>query len=126
MAASEEFGEAIVQLTLHDLQIPVRLGCTQEERAYPQIVVFNIELELSSSDSLTSDKLKDTVDYMSVIEVTKKVSRSKEFALLEHLVHEVGCTVLNESENLSKVSISAKKHISPVTQGITFSATFSS
>ncbi len=109
-----------MKIRIHDFEVPVRLGCTAEERAYPQIVRFQLELTLGSAKSLDSDALEDTVDYMAVIAVVEKLAEANEFKLLEHLAKRSGEAILELSSVVFKVSIQVKKHIAPQTSGISF------
>ncbi|MCB0329111.1 MAG: dihydroneopterin aldolase [Bdellovibrionales bacterium] len=107
---------------IEELQVSVRLGCTPEERAYPQIVRLDIQLLLNDPSSMRSDNLNDTVDYMSVLSAIEKVTAEGEFSLLEHLVYTLGTAILSLSPRLDAVTIAAQKRISPLAKGISFSA----
>lgn len=107
-----------MKINIHELQIPVKLGCTAEERAFPQIVKFDIEAVIQGSSAHLSDDLNDTVDYIQICKTAEKVASIKEYKMLEHLVQSVASEVLELSSFVTQVNISAKKHILPTTTGI--------
>lgn len=109
-----------MEITIEELQIPVRIGCTAEERAFPQILQFDLLLALNDEKSLESDVLSDTIDYMTVIEDVQGVASAREFHLLEHLAGVIGNTLLERHEKLASVAISIKKHVSPLTKSVSF------
>ncbi len=100
------------------LRLPVRLGCTAEERAYPQIVDVDIAIELKEAKSATTDSLADTVDYMVVVQSTKEISSSKEFYLLEHLAAEIGRAIVKSETYVHSTSVKVTKQIVPQCAGI--------
>lgn len=110
-----------MEIRIDELQCGVRLGCTQEERAFPQLIEFNLVLKLASGESLRSDRLSDTVDYMAVISAVQHLAHEEEFALLEKLAARVGEEILALSDKVEAVWVEVKKRISPVTKQISFS-----
>lgn len=104
------------------LQTQVRIGCTEEERAFPQMIDFYLTLHIGDETSLSSDRLDDTVDYMQVIKAAANVATAKDFALVEHLVATVGKAVLDVSTKIDSVTVTASKRVSPVTECVCISA----
>lgn len=114
-----------MQIDIEQLQISVRVGCTKEERAFPQILTCDLALSIGDESSLHSDSLKDTVDYMLVIDAVRRIAEEREFSLLEHFVSIAGQEVLSLSEIVTSVFVKATKKIVPETKGIAVSATIS-
>ena len=73
----------MILVDLHGLEVFGRHGVTEEERAHGQVLLFDVQLEVS--DGALSDRLEDAVDYVEVAECIRGVSDDKQFALLEAL-----------------------------------------
>jgi FolB domain-containing protein len=77
-------------LEIRDYSVPVRLGCTEEERRIPQEVRFNIDLRFSSlPEACKNDALEDTVCYAEICIAVKQAATIKPFQTVEHLQHSV-------------------------------------
>ncbi len=113
-----------MEIMIEELQVPIRIGCTEEERAFPQILIFDLVLSLKDGKSMESDSLSDTIDYMAVIERIQGITAGKDFHLLEHLSATIGKGLLEAHEKLEAVAISVRKHVSPLTKAVSFSAEF--
>ncbi|MCB0320595.1 MAG: dihydroneopterin aldolase [Bdellovibrionales bacterium] len=107
-----------MKILIHDFQLLVKLGCSNEERAFPQIVRVDLEIELESEMSAASDELDDTVDYMLVISELEQLCSACEFKLLEYLAGQMAETILAISPEISGVHIGVKKHLVPQTSGV--------
>ena len=74
------------RLSLQDLEVEVRLGCTPAERAIPQHVAITVTILFSRAPrACASDDLTETVCMQALAESLAEVCRSREFALVEHL-----------------------------------------
>lgn len=82
-------------LFIERLKIPVRIGTTDEERAFPQIIFLSIEIETSLERSGLSDDIADTVDYAAVTAEVENFVKSREFTLVEALAEAAARIVLN-------------------------------
>ena len=109
-----------MEIAIEELQVPVRIGCTEEERAFPQILVFDLLLALNDGKSIESDMLSDTIDYMTIIEHVQTIANARDFHLLEHLAGVIGKDLLERHEKLESVAIAIKKHVSPLTKSVSF------
>lgn len=79
-----------VELTLH-------LGVPAEERAVPQTITVDIELEFDTSPAALADDFQLTVDYAAVHGIAVRVAASRPFALIESLAGEMAAAILAES-----------------------------
>jgi FolB domain-containing protein len=71
-------------VTISQFVLPVRMGCTPEERAIVQSIQIDLVLETDFADLLKSgDLTKDGVDYAVVRREIKEVAHANEFPLLE-------------------------------------------
>jgi len=71
------------RILLSGVRCRVRIGVTQEERQRPQECLVDVELERDLSRAAQTDDLHDTLDYSSVFDLIQRVSREREYALLE-------------------------------------------
>jgi len=112
------FWRTDLKVIISALRLSVRLGCTADERAYPQIVETDLAINLSSYKSADSDLLADTVDYMAIVQTVKKAATDREFALLETLAAEIGRAIVLKEALAESVSVSVTKQIVPECRGI--------
>lgn len=76
-------------LHIHDLEIPVKIGVSDEERKKPQPIHFDIYIRFSKPPvGVKSDRLEDTVCYDELSQKLEKLTTSKEYHLIEYLAGE--------------------------------------
>lgn len=102
-----------MKICINKLSVPVRLGVTSEERAFPQIVTFNIKLLLNNNRSAQSDDIKDTVDYMGCINLIKELAVESSWALIEALNRDLARLLFGTFELVSQVEIETLKYVAP-------------
>lgn len=113
-------------LNMADIRLWVRLGCTAEERARPQMVGLDVVIHFASEPAAClSDDLKDTVCYQRVVDVMKQALEAQEFALIEHMAHVAHEALRREirTTSIQAVQISVCKVSPPVPDihgGVTF------
>jgi len=73
------------RILLSGVRCSVRIGVTPEERRAPQECLVDIELERDLSRATQTDDLHDTLDYSRVFDLIQRVSREREYSLLERL-----------------------------------------
>lgn len=113
----------MLKLNIHQLKESVRLGCSEEERAFPQIVEIDLEIGLNAHDCLVSDSIRDTVDYMAVVQVIKKLSQECSWKLLEKMAADIAGEIIASFKQASYVYITVKKNIVANCSGISASLT---
>jgi len=73
-------------LQLKALEVSVRLGCFEEERAEPQVVRFTLRLRFPDRpQACESDAIEDTICYEEIARVVSMTAQAREFRLVEHL-----------------------------------------
>ena len=80
---------------LKGLALLSRIGCTAEERAYPQRLEVDCEITSDLRQAGQSGNLGDTICYMKVRELILALASEKEWALLEELGEQI-CTAIFE------------------------------
>lgn len=104
-----------VSLRLSRLRVPVRLGCTADERANAQPVEFGIELRFERIPAgCTSDRLEDTFCYATLARAIAGVCERREFTLVESLGYEVYERLRGELPSSVLLKVEANKVNAPV------------
>lgn len=111
-------------VSIQGMRLSFKLGCTEEERAYPQVVSIDLVIELSAADSVESDALEDTVDYMAVHAAVQELSQSGEWRLIERLAGDICDAVFAlEPQTVSSVTAHVTKTVLPNADGVSAQVT---
>lgn len=81
-----------IEIEIYGVGIEGRHGVSDEERARPQLFVY--DLWLDAPDAAASDRLEDTVDYRDVVRCVRELSDGRQFRLLEAMAAAVADTLL--------------------------------
>ena len=77
-------------LKIEPFRIWIRLGCMPSEQAQLQPVDIEVELNFHEMPKgCVTDNLDDTVCYADFCKVSKELCERKNFALIEHLAHDL-------------------------------------
>ncbi|AZU37339.1 dihydroneopterin aldolase [Wolbachia endosymbiont of Bemisia tabaci] len=106
-------------LLISDLRLWVHLGCSVEEKFFPQLVSIDVDFTFKSPPSgLTTDQLKDTICYLEVVQNIQSLVQGKQFNLIEHLTHEIYRSInnllLRKKHIISSVKVTTHKTAPPV------------
>ncbi|MGH2693965.1 MAG: dihydroneopterin aldolase [Actinomycetota bacterium] len=105
------------RIAITRLKVPTKLGVGDRERAEPQVVVLNIEIEIDMARAGRTDELDDTVDYHRAISLVADLVRDSETRLLEHLAERVAAALL-ELEGVTGVVVELGKEPPPVEEDV--------
>ncbi|MFP5298230.1 MAG: dihydroneopterin aldolase [Actinomycetota bacterium] len=94
-----------------------RIGVTAEERATPQYLRIDLELETDLGAAGGSDALGDTVDYSAVTAGVVELVRDNEVALLERLAELIAEHLLAD-DNLERVTVVVGKEEPPIPEEV--------
>jgi dihydroneopterin aldolase len=108
------------RITVRGLRLDGRVGVPDEERATPQLLELDIELEVDLDAAARSDELADTVDYGPLIELCRRTLDRGEFKLLEGLAGALVDRVLEEAPRASAATIRVRKLAVPVDADVDF------
>lgn len=111
-------------LRVHGLEIPVRIGLTEEERRIPQAIQFDIEIQFAEKPlACSSDKIEDSICYDEMSsQIEEKVS-SRSYKLIEHLCQEVFTMLSEKLAAQTHLALRVKKLRPPLrqtNQGVSF------
>jgi FolB domain-containing protein len=109
-----------INLEIPNLNVPVTLGWSAEERAFPQIISVSISAQLKLSRVFSTDNLEDTENYVELVEKTKDFVSTGEWRLVEMLLFQLVRYLFNEFKLVQSLKISIEKRIIPDVPGIVF------
>ncbi|HWD21161.1 MAG TPA: dihydroneopterin aldolase [Verrucomicrobiae bacterium] len=102
------------RVTIKELVVAWRVGVTDEERALPQKVALNIEMELDFAAAAQGDALEKTVDYFEVRRRLRQWGDAKSWRLIETIAVEVAQLILSEFKPAT-VAVEVQKFVLPDT-----------
>jgi dihydroneopterin aldolase len=105
------------QIIIQELEVFVRVGVPEAERAKPQRLLITIEMEHDFTAAAINDNLRKTIDYRAVAVRVGGVSRRRSWKLIETLAVDMAEMVLREFKP-KRVSIEVKKFILPQTRHV--------
>jgi FolB domain-containing protein len=111
-----------LDILIEELLLHARIGCSPEERIFPQRLLFSLEISTSASEKFNGD-LEQTVCYAKTSELITQLTQSKEWILLEDLADEIVTCIFNSFTQAKSVSLTVKKFAVPHTSwtGIRYS-----
>lgn len=99
------------RIILKNLQAFCKLGSYDHERILGQSLIIHLELELDLALAARSNRVEDTIDYVEVSLVIRKLAQSREFLLIENLAQEIAEALFNHFDKLEGVLIEINKTI---------------
>lgn len=104
-------------ISFKGLRAKGRIGVTAEERAAPQGLIVDLELELDLGPSGRSDDLEDTIDYSRITGGVARLIEETETLLLEHLAQKIADHLLTEPK-LDRVTVVLGKERPPIPEEV--------
>lgn len=104
-------------LRIRGLRLAARVGVPEEERARPQAVTIDLDVNSDFRPAQGSDDLADTLDYAAVLQAVQGVVEGGSFALLEHLAGRIADAVCG-FDGASGVTVEIAKEAPPVPQEV--------
>jgi dihydroneopterin aldolase len=104
-------------ILISGLRLKTRVGWTPEERAIPQFVLVDLDLETDLAASSASDDLGDTLDYAALISEVAGYVASQDVRLLERLAGEVA-EMLSAKDGVKSVTVEIAKEAVPVPEEV--------
>ena len=95
-------------LIIQDIAVACRIGVSEEERASPQTIWIDLEIEIDAAQAAARDDVRDAVDYARVVAAVTQAVGGAAYHLLETVAEEVAALVLKESGS-SGVWVRVKK-----------------
>lgn len=102
------------RITLSSMRFEGRVGTSDEERTFPQMLEVDLVVEADLSDAAASDALAETVDYGPLVELTERTVEAGEFSLLEGLAGALASGALASSPRIAAVTVRVRKLAVPL------------
>jgi dihydroneopterin aldolase len=99
------------------LRVETRVGWTSEERAEPQFLLVDLDVETDLAAPSASDDLADTLDYASLVAEVARFVGSREARLLESLAGEIAGIVAAKN-GVKRVTVEIAKEVAPVPEEV--------
>jgi dihydroneopterin aldolase len=93
---------------VEDLAFSTKIGCSAEERAYPQPLKVSLEVECSLAGI---KELDDGVCYDKLRKLVISLAENREWKLVEHFAEEIAEQVLQGFKAATGVSVTINKFI---------------
>lgn len=105
------------RILISGLRVETRVGWTDEERAQPQFVLVDLDVETDVTRSSRSDDLGDTVDYATLISRVAVYVGAQEARLLERLAADIA-DMVSAMDGVKSVTVEIAKEVVPVEQEV--------
>ena len=97
-------------IIIEGLEVPIRIGTTAQEQAFPQVIKLNIDIYLSLQQAGLTDNLSRTIDYAAVINDIHKNLKECPFNLVEAVGEKVASLILRKPR-VQAVSVKIRKKV---------------
>ena len=112
------------ELTIRGVLLPIRLGCSADERLNPQPVEIDLTIRFETPPrGMVTDRLEDTVSYDALVNAIKEVVSDRDFLLIEHLANEILTSLRSIVGSEHQLRVTVRK-VSPPIPEITKGAEF--
>jgi dihydroneopterin aldolase len=105
------------QIIIKDLEVFMRVGVPEAERAKPQRLLVTIEMDHDFSAAAARDRLQSTIDYHAVAVRVAAFGRRRNWKLIETLAVELAEMILREFKP-RQIGVEIKKFILPQTRHV--------
>ena len=105
------------RISIAGLCVETRIGVTDKERARPQDVVVDVEIEADLSRPASTDALEDTIDYDGLVTEVAALVRASECNLLETLATKIAALV-STKDGVFGVTVGVRKVEVPVNEDV--------
>ena len=102
------------RIEVRGLRVLATCGVGDEERAHPQPLVIDLDVELDAAAAATSDAVTDTVDYAPLCAAAATALTATRPRLLETACEAVGRAVLAADGRVVAVTIAVSKLRPPI------------
>jgi dihydroneopterin aldolase len=99
---------------IRGILIHARHGLLEHESEVGQRFVIDLELSADLSESSRTDRLKDTVNYGSVVDIAMKAFADRNYYLLERAAGAVADSILEAFPRVAAVKVTVHKPHAPI------------
>ncbi len=102
------------RITLSSMRYECRIGATEEERSFPQLLEIDLVVEADLSAASATDDLADTVDYGPLVTMSERTTEGRSYTLLEGLAGALAKGALEAAPKASAVTVRVRKLAVPM------------
>lgn len=95
-----------------------RIGCSHEEREWPQTLLLDIEMYLDMSKCVVSDDLRDTIDYTMVLDIVRTMAEEREWKLIEKICSDLSKEIFAACSLVTQIKTRVRKDIAEHVQSV--------
>lgn len=111
------------KISIEELNLFARVGCTAEERSFPQRLVADIEIALDLATPAKTGNLQDTICYLSLKDAAVAFLSQTEWKLLEQLTSDLSSFILESYPSVQMVTLIIKKFVCPDAKAVSVQMT---
>ncbi len=100
------------KLLIAGIELWLKVGCAERERAFAQRIELNVTLELPLAPAGKNDDLSKTIDYAAAVEGLRKLLTPKKFRLAEAVAEQAADYLLKKFKPRA-VTVLIKKRALP-------------
>ena len=109
-----EFNPATDRLHLEQLDVDVRIGVTDEERANPQRIVINLTIWPNFAFEQLHDDIAGTINYVELCRAAREFVQGREWKLIETVASDLSSHLLAKF-TIHGVEVEVRKFVLPKT-----------
>jgi dihydroneopterin aldolase len=110
-------------LRVQALEVPVHLGCLDDERAATQLIRIDVEISFPTApEACRTDQLADSVNYDTIAAVLRATAADRPYRMLEHFAAVVLGAVRQRVDRSIGLAIVVTKY--PAIEGLTGGVSF--
>lgn len=109
-------------IQIQELEVHYRVGVPDEERAQPQRLLINLDLEVDFRECAATDDVLDTINYFDVCQLIRRFGDGRSWKTLEKLACDLTAAVL-AGFNPDAVTVEIRKFIIPETRYVSVKLT---
>ena len=102
------------RIMLMGMRFEGRHGATEEERAFPQLLEVDLEVEADLDEAARTDRLQSTIDYGPLIELVRRTVESRSYRLLEAIAGAVVIAAFDAAPAATAVTVRVRKVAVPL------------
>lgn len=102
-------------ILIQELEVSYRVGVPDLERATPQRLLLNLDIQTDLASAAASDDLRQTIDYFVLTRRLLTFGKGRSWRLIEKLAVEIAEWVLTEFQ-AAAVEVEVRKFIVPETR----------
>ncbi len=98
-----------ITIRLNTIKLFAHHGAYEEERLNGNHFEIDIAVDMKIPIGAQSDKLEDTLDYVSLVKTVARISKEKQYYLLEAFANDICKMILQEQPTIDRVTVEVRK-----------------